>query len=685
MTVLRWLPAPVLGTLVVTLNAPAWGDGLETLVVTGEREQEVAAMPGETGLSMRHQQPGMRIDSGELLQGLPGVQADSRSNYAQDTRVTLRGFGARSAFGVRGIDLQLDGVPLATPDGQGQLSSVPVDEVTRVRVLRGPLASLYGNGAGGVVLFETAAPEDNRLSAKLLAGEGDRRRQALAGEWREGNWGARVQASRFESDGERPHAEAERRNAGARLYHLAESGIEAIVRVDISDDPLLQDPLGLSPERWREDPTAGNERAFTFDSRKKIRHRQASITLRQTQNENRWETALWRGQREVNQWLPFGGEAITSSGAVIDLTRDFAGLRASYTRDLTLVDSPLEASVGLSLEQMEDRRRGYVNNNGVTGDLRRNELGEVDSRDLFTILTWQPSNRWSVTGGARYSDLTFAVDDDFIVPAQNGQPANPDDSGGREDDFVSTALGATYDLSPRWQLFASVGRGHETPTLTEMAYRNEGTGLNTGLSPAETDQRDIGVRFGPTVSPLMELTVFQIDSSDELVVDQSEGGRTTYRNAAATERWGLEAFGALALAPGWWARYSLSYLDATYSAGQWSGNQLPGIADSNLYGQLRWQPWLDSRLGLALVGRYRSEVATADDNETWAPSAVTWDLSADSERAYGNWLVSGWVKLENVTDEQYVGAVIVNQGNGRSFEPAPGRQVSVGLNVDYQW
>lgn len=685
MTVLRWLPAPVLGTLVVTLNAPAWGDGLETLVVTGEREQEVAAMPGETGLSMRHQQPGMRIDSGELLQGLPGVQADSRSNYAQDTRVTLRGFGARSAFGVRGIDLQLDGVPLATPDGQGQLSSVPVDEVTRVRVLRGPLASLYGNGAGGVILFETAAPEDDRLSAKLLAGEGDRRRQALAGEWREGNWGARVQASRFESDGERPHAEAERRNAGARLYRLAESGIEAIVRVDISDDPLLQDPLGLSPERWREDPTAGNERAFTFDSRKKIRHRQASITLRQTQSENRWETALWRGQREVNQWLPFGGEAITSSGAVIDLTRDFAGLRASYTRDLTLVDSPLEASVGLSLEQMEDRRRGYVNDNGVTGDLRRNELGEVDSRDLFTILTWQPSNRWSVTGGARYSDLTFAVDDDFIVPAQNGQPANPDDSGGREDDFVSTALGATYDLSPRWQLFASVGRGHETPTLTEMAYRNEGTGLNTGLSPAETDQRDIGVRFGPTVSPLMELTVFQIDSSDELVVDQSEGGRTTYRNAAATERWGLEAFGALALAPGWWARYSLSYLDATYSAGQWSGNQLPGIADSNLYGQLRWEPWLDSRLGLALVGRYRSEVATADDNETWAPSAVTWDLSADSERAYGNWLVSGWVKLENVTDEQYVGAVIVNQGNGRSFEPAPGRQVSVGLNVDYQW
>ncbi len=443
--------------------------------------------------------------------------------------------------------------------------------------------------------------------------------------------------------------------------------------------------MGLSPERWREDPKAGNDRAELFNTRKRIRHQQGSVTLRQAEGEHRWQAALWQGQREVDQWLPFPGGDVTSSGAVIDLTRDFSGIRGSYTRDLTLLGGPLEATVGASLEQMEDRRRGYVNDQGTSGELRRDELGEVDSRDLHGILTWQPSSRWEITGGVRHSDLTFAVDDYFVVPAQGESPGNPDDSGGREDDFVSVALGSSVRLSEQWEAFAGAGRGYETATLTEMAYRNEGSGLNTALSPAENRQVEAGLRWGLASAHRVTVSLFQIDSDDELVVDQSEGGRTTYRNAAETERWGLEAFGELHLAPGWWARFSASYLDAEYSSGPESGNRLPGIADSNLYGQLRWEPLQDERLGTALVARYRGEVATGDDNTVFAPSAMTWDWSVDSAFDWGDWLLSGWLKLENLTDEKYVGSVIVNQGNGRSFEPAPGRQVSAGLNLEYQW
>lgn len=675
-----------LGT-VSFLALSAQADGLETLVVTGDREGDLAEqLPGAARLAMDRQQPGLRIDSAELLQGLPGVQADSRSNYAQDTRLTLRGFGARSAFGVRGIDLQMDGIPLSTPDGQGQLSSLMVDDVESVQVLRGPLAALYGNGAGGVIRFDSRPPESNRLGVRLLAGDGDRQRQALSGQWASGNWGARLRGSRFQSDGERPHAEAERRHGGAQVYHRADSGIETVVRLDTSEDPLLQDPLGLSPEQWRENPEAGNDRAETFNTRKSIRHRQGSVSLRQRESENRWQLALWRGQREVNQWLAFPGGDITSSGAVIDLTRDFSGARGSYTRDLTLAGTPLEATVGISLEQMDDRRRGYVNDNGETGDLRRDELGEVDSRDLYGILSWAPAERWELTGGLRHSDLDFSVDDDFIVPPEGDSPGNPDDSGGRDYDFLSGALGVEYQVNARWQAYASAGRGHETPTLTETAYRNEGSGLNTALDPTVNDQGELGLRFTPADEfASLDMSLFQIDSEDELVVDQSEGGRTTYRNAAATERWGLEASGELSLAPAWWARFSASYLDAEYSEGPWQGNQLPGIAETNLYAQLRWEPLLDDRLGLALVSRYRSEIATGDDNETFAPSATLWDLSVDSHQQWGDWTLEAWAKAANLTDETYVGSVIVNQGSGRSFEPAPGRNLSAGLNIDYRW
>lgn len=656
---------------------------LETLIVTGDRGDEAPPV-GHVGLSIEAQLPGMRIDSAELLQGLPGVQADSRSNYAQDTRLTLRGFGARSAFGVRGIDLLLDGIPLGTPDGQGQLSSVMLDEVQSVRVIRGPLAVLYGNGAGGVVHLQTLAPEHSQAGLRTLVGEGNRERQSLTGQWREGQWAARVQGSRFTSEGERPHAEAERRHAGGQLYYTSEGGVQTTVRVDTSRDPLLQDPQGLTPEQWRDDPKAGNSAAETFNTRKQLRHRQASVRVRQSEGAHRWELAFWHGQREVDQWLGFPGDAITASGAVVDLTRDFTGARGNYSRDLVLGTTTARFNLGATWSSMDDRRRGYVNDFGVSGDLRRDEEGQVRSRDLHSVLEWQPAPYWNVTGGLRYSQLDFEVDDYFIVPPSEGSPGNPDDSGSKDYSDWSGALGVSREMGD-WEFYAGTGRGFETPTLTEMAYRSEGSGLNTDLDAARNEQHEIGLRYGEPGVFYLDASLFWIDSRDELVVDRSEGGRTTYRNAGATERRGAEVSGDWLLAPGWWTRYSVSYLDAEYSRGEWDGNRLPGIADTQLYAQLRWEPWLDPRLSLAVMGRHRSDVATGDDNQTFAPSSTVWDFTVRSQHFWCHWSLDIWAQLANVTDERYVGSVIVNQGNGRSFEPAPGRNLSAGLALDYRW
>ena len=660
--------------------------GLETLVTRAERGSgENLAVPGLTGLSMEQQQSGLRLDSAELLQGLPGVQADSRSNFSQDTRVTLRGFGARSAFGVRGIDLQIDGIPLGTPDGQAQLSSLLPDEVARVEVLRGPLAALHGNGAGGVIRFHSQAPQVNRVTGRTLLGEDGRKRQGITAQGRSGDWSARLQAARFESEGERPHAEAEREQAGLQVYRESDSGLELQLRLDFSRDPLVQDPLGLTPEQWRAEPQAGNERALLFDTRKKLRHRQGSLSLRQNQGENRWQLALWRGDREVGQWLAFAGDAITSSGAVIDLDRDFWGLRGSYTRELALGNTRADWTLGLAAEAMDDRRRGFVNDLGKTGALRRNELGQVDSRDAYTIFDWQPHSHWRLIAGARRSEVDFELTDYFIVPAEGNTPANPDDSGLVTQDFWSRALSVQYHWKARWQVHASLGRGFETPTLAELNFRNEGSGLNLALGPARNDQRELGLSYDPDQGPSLALTLFQVDSRDELLVDQSQGGRTTFRNASETRRWGLEASGEWPISPHWWARYSASYLDAEFSSSALDGNRLPGIADTNFYAQLRWLPWRDERLALGLVARHRSDVATGDDNQTFAPSATTWDLSLDTEHDWAPWTLEAWLKLENLTDKTHVGSVIVNQSSGRAFEPAPGRRLSAGLTLNYQW
>lgn len=682
------------GLGVLLCGAGAHADSvLETLVVGDPSlARESSLAPALAGVESNAQLPGLRIDSAELLKGLPGVQADSRSNYAQDTRVTLRGFGARSAFGVRGIDLQIDGVPLTTPDGQGQLSSVALDGVTRVEVLRGPVAALYGNGAGGVISLHSRAPEENHIGLGVTAGEDDLTRHTLRGEWRQGALGARINAAKFSTDGNRPHASAERQHAGAQVYYTAASGIEAVLRLDTSRDPLLEDPLGLTPAQWREDPFQANTAAELFNTRKSVEHRQVSLTLRQAVGAGRWQTALWRGEREIIQYLGFPGDnnpetGAIGSGGVVDLQRDFYGASGNYSHDFSLRDTLLTATVGAELATMEDRRRGFVNNRGVAGDLRRDELGEVDGLDFYSILQWQLNPRLQLYGGARHSDLEFSVDDYYvIVPGTTETPENPDDSGARDFAEWSSAFGANYTVTDNWILFASVGRGFETPTLTEMAYRSDGnSGLNLGLDAAENNQRELGVRYIESETTEISLTVFDVDSADEIVVDQSVSGRTTYRNAAGTERMGVELSGQIQLAPAWLARGNVNYLDAEYSRGEWQGNRLPGVAQHNHYAQLRWQPLLDERLALAVAVLHRSKVSTADNNQDFAPAATTADIALSSRQTFGDWQFNAWIKVSNLTDQNYVGSVIVNQGNGRSFEPAPGRNLNAGLELGYRW
>lgn len=653
---------------------------LETLVVTAP------AIVNDTVLSANRINndtatliPGLRIDSAEILQRLPGVQADSRSNYAQDTRVTLRGFGARSAFGVRGIDLMLDGIPLTTPDGQGQLSSVSLDGVASVELLRGPLAALYGNGAGGVISMQTQAPDSNRLGVRLFAGENDTQRQALHGDLQQDNLGVRFHASQFTAEGDRPHASAERQQTGAQFYVSSQQGIEAVVRIDSSRDPSLEDPLALTPEQWRDDPQQINPTAELFNTRKAIAHQQASFTLRQATGERRWQLQGWRGERSITQYLGFSGASATSAGGVVDLARDFYGLSGNYNIDFFWRDMPMTATFGAELSAMDDERKGFVNAQGVAGDLRRQEVGEVDSHDLYSIVQLQPSTRWQWYVGARFSALDFGVDDSFITAT------NPDDSGKKQFSEWSSATGVSYDLTDNWQFFASVGRGFETPTLTEMAYRTDTSGLNIALDAAHNYQQEIGISFNPSASTTASLTAFSVASHNEILVDQSLGGRTTYRNAAATERQGLELTSEWAITKAWLAWINLNYLEANYSQGEWSGNRLPGVARNNHTFQLRWQPLLNEQLAFTLLAQYRSRVATADENKVFAPAATTVDFAVSSHQAFGCWELSAWLKLANLNDARYVGSVIVNQANGRSFEPAAGRNLHAGLEVNIYW
>lgn len=658
------------------------GGALETLLVTGERVQASAMAKSLVIKSASEFMPGPRVDVNEILQGLPGVQVDSRTNLAQDTRISLRGYGARSAFGVRGIDLLVDGVPMTMPDGQGQLSSVMLDQLESVQVVRGPIASWYGNGAGGVIALQTALPDDNRAQIGVALGEHGLQRQQLNIAGRKNNLGGSLAYAQMEQDGERPHARAEREQLGLQLFYENDNDLQIRLKHDLTDDPLLQDPLGLTPEQWEEDPLQANDAAEIFNTRKSVEHQQTSLSLRQAQENWRWQAAAWSGTRAIEQYLGFSGVAISSSGGVVDLEREFGGANASLARDLDFFGRPLVATVGVEWAQMQDHRRGYVNNMGIAGDLRRDEVGDVDAQDGYGILQWSLTDRLDIYTGVRRSLVDFQVDDAFIVPPSNANAGNPDDSGVRDYADTSHASGVRFSINERWSLSTSYGRGFETPTLTEMAYKSEGAGLNTDLEAATNQQYEVGIGYQNTRAEF-NFSAFIIDTENELVVDQSLNGRTSYTNAAATRRDGFELFGRLHFTEQWQLQTSITLIDAIYTKGEWDNHQLPGVAREQYQLDLQYLPFSSERLIFSAGVHKRTAIATSDSNEIFAPGFYRIDVAIEGKVQPVKFDIDWWLKVANLTDENYVGSVIVNQSSGRAFEPAPRRSVLGGISIRY--
>ena len=653
-------------------------DAIERIVVSATRtEQPWLNSPATIDrVDTDEQLPGLRVDMAEILEGIPGVQVDTRYNFAQDTRVILRGFGARAAFGVRGVVMRLDGVPLSMPDGQAQTSSIFVDEPAYVEVLRGPVAAVYGNAAGGIINLQSETPTQSAVSAGHAIGANGRERSTLDGHYVGERGSVSGHYARFRTDGDRPQAAAERDQYALRTRYVFNNGIELIARLDDNDAPLLQDPGSLTPEQWQEDSEQTFPGAGVFDTRKSIRHRQQSLTLRQQASEFDWQIAAWNGQREVIQYLPFPGSEITSSGAVIDLTRDFHGVHGQVNWRPEAFAGRWQLSLGTDIERQKDTRQGFVNEQGVKGDLRRDETGRVDKDDLYALSTFMLSDNLSWLAGLRVSELGFTVDDSYIIP-----DVIPDDSGRNSYRETSWTQGLNYQLNENWAVFAAVGEGFETPTLTELAYQNEGTGLNPDLGPATITQYEAGLKW---MSPQgqAQLSAFRVDSDDEIVVDQSTDGRTTYRNAGQTERQGVELSTAYSLLPVLNVRAAATLMNARYrDADALDGQRIPGIAHTNAYMQLNYLPWEDARLRASLTSQYRSRVAANDSNEVFAPSFVLWTAGLNSQQNLAEWTFEQWLRVDNLLDEKYVGSVVVNQGSGRAFEPAPGRQLSAGLRV----
>ena len=627
------------------------------------------------------------VNLSELLSGVPGLQVRDRQNYAQDLQISVRGFGTRSSFGVRGVRILIDGIPATNPDGQGQASSASLTSAKRVEVLRGPVAQLYGNAAGGVVQIFTNDPPlvPTPPSATISVGAGSyNQRQAditvgIGGD----TVGGLLDVSQYRTGGYREHSAARRTQANLKLVAHGSPDTTVTGVLNVFNQPLSEDPLGLTHAQFEDKPTQVSPLAYQFKTRKTIQQQQAGVVIEHRfSSADSVSTRLYGGTRKVFQTLSLSGAALTSSGGVVDLDSTYGGFGTSWTHRTAINEQPVNWTLGIEADNLRLERKGYVNGNGVPGALRRNETDGARNLDFFGQVDWAFARRWIATAGVRTSRVNLSVRDHYVTAA------SPNDSGDISFHNTSPVAGIVWHASDEMNLYANLGRGFETPTLAESAYRLGGTGPNFNLKASKSVQGEVGMKLRQGRHSL-DLAVFDARSRDEIVPVAVDSGRSIFQNVDGVERRGAEASWKATWAQGDRITTQLSYtlLDARFresfvnstKATIAAGNYLPGAPRHSLFAQAQYRPI--TPLTMALEMRAEGRAYADDINSDAAPGYAVVNASTGYSFTAGTATMYLFGRLDNLLDRNYAGSVIVNDSNRRFFEPAAGRRIFVGLRT----
>ncbi|HHF7872176.1 TPA: TonB-dependent receptor PqqU [Klebsiella pneumoniae] len=690
-----------LPALLLPLIAAAQAADEQTMVVTAapttvSELDTPAAVSVVNGDEMRQAAP--RVNLSESLGAVPGLQVQNRQNYAQDLQLSIRGFGSRSTYGVRGLRIYLDGIPATMPDGQGQTSNIDIGSVDTIEVLRGPFSALYGNSSGGVInVTSQTGTQPPTVEASSYYGSfgtwhyGMKATGAVGDGSHAGDVDYTVSTNRFTTHGYRDHSGARKNLANARLG-VRINDVSKLTLLLNSVDIKANDAGGLTADEWRDNPRQ-SPRGDQYNTRKNTRQTQAGLRYeRQLSAQDDLSVMMYAGERETTQFqsIPRAPQLKPShAGGVIDLTRHYQGIDTRLTHRGELL-VPVTLTAGLDYENMSERRKGYENfvmvngapQYGEQGALRRNERNLMWNVDPYLQTQWQLTDKLSLDAGVRYSSVWFDSNDYYITPG------NGDDSGDASYHKWLPAGSLKYALTDAWNVYLSAGRGFETPTINELSYRSDNqSGLNFGLKPSTNDTVEIGskTRIG---NGLFTAALFQTNTDNEIVVDSSSGGRTSYKNAGKTRRQGMELGLDQQFGESWRLKAAWTWLDATYRTNvcddaSCNGNRIPGIARNMGYASFGYQPEQGWYAGSDI--RYMSDIMANDENTAKAPSWTVVGLTTGYKWSYGRMDMDLFGRIDNLFDREYVGSVIVNESNGRYYEPAPGRNYGIGLNLAWRF
>jgi iron complex outermembrane recepter protein len=673
---------------------------LSPIVTTGTRsEQNSFDLPIAIDVVTKKdiQNGQLQMTLSESLIRVPGITAQNRNNQAQDPQISTRGFGSRSAFGVRGVRVYVDGIPLTMPDGQGQPGVVDLSAIKSIEVMRGPFSALYGNSSGGVIqMFTEDAPKSPEVGGSIMFGSYGTKRQILNGAGSYDGVEYLLNVSNFETDGFRDHGRGDKKMATAQF------------KFHISDDTKLstlinwfeqeaQDPLGLDRARAYSSSTRDQSitAASLANTSVKRDHTQVGFNLEHSfDSNNKISFIPYVGTRTNAQILtttPLATSLVATNARLSEIDREFYGMDLRWDNSGTLSNLPYTLALGITYGKSTDDRKdtNILARGVVVNQANRNEENISTNFDQYVQgkLSLLPSV--DIHAGARHTKVRLTVKDNLLT-------VNGDNSGNVEYQKTTPVVGAIWKVTNNTNLYVNYGKGFETPTFIESAFDNVASGVaskpNLGLKASESNNAEIGLKSFLSDNTLVNMTLFHVTTKNEIVADQTVAGRSSFTNANDSKRTGAEISLDSHFENGISTFLSYTLLNAKFdsdfnaTSGNFiaSGNRIPGTYRSQIYGELAWNY---KPLGFfsAFEGRHNSKVYVDDRNTDTASSYTIFNLRAGFEQELANWRFKEYIRIENMFDKEYVGSVRINDSNRLFFETGADRNYLLGLSAQYKF
>jgi iron complex outermembrane receptor protein len=661
------------------------GNVLEEIVVTATRiEQSIDEVPAaisvvtQDDIQLARQQ--LALD--ESLSRVPGVFMQNRYNFAQDLRISIRGFGARANFGIRGIKILVDGIPETLPDGQGSVDGIDIGATSQIEVLRGPSSSIYGNASGGVISVITEPPPmEKTAQVRLSAGEyGFRKVQAKFGGQGD-RVGYMLSVSDSEIDGYREQSRAENTQFTGRFNVDLGDERELLAVLNYTDQPTSDDPGGINAAQAASDPRSARDLNLLYDAGEFLEQSRIGFVYSMPLGDKHELTA-----RNYYVWRDFGNSLPFFGGGQVDLDRFFSGGGFTYSYNGALGGKDNKLIVGVDYDHQDDDRLRYDNDNGVRGSLTFDQNETVDSKGFYVQDVLSLSETVDLNLGLRYDEVEFDVTDRFL--------SDGNDSGVRSLDDVSPMAGISVALSDRLHLYGTYSSAFETPTTTEFANPSGGGGFNGGLDPQTARNLEVGLRGTFNDRNRFDLALFDIKVDDELVPYELADfpGRDFFRNAATSSRQGIEL--SLVSQPTDTIRTTVSYThsnfefddfpvydDANNVVNNYAGNTIPGTAESVFFGEINYlhpRGWFVSWDVLYIGEQYANNT-----NSALVDDYTVSNLRLGMDYDLGSITLSPFIGVNNLFDESYFSNIRINAFGGRFYEPAPERNAFAGVTLNF--